>query len=360
LGVVPQEDREDGRADGGGGKSEGLAELGDASSEVRAATFAVWGGDYMEGGQCGGGNGGRGSGGEEKGPGGVEEVVTEDGIAGDEGAAGPEGFSEGPDEDVWLDAEVGAKAGAAGSEGSHGVGFVDEEDRVVVGGDGGELGQGSEVAVHAEKGFRDEQSAPGPGSEVSEMVPGSVGVEVWVDGELGPRQPESVYQAGVDGSICDDQVGGTDQCGDGPKVGVVAARKDEGSLGMDQSGESVFESEVGGKGAGDQAGCTGTEAESRGCLGRRALEGRMGGEPEVVVGGEGGQGDATDRDPHTGPSVQTRGRSETVVSVEGAELGGELIGEGVEHGSNLQGAGRAVNGLDGCVPRGTFSAGGFT
>ena len=71
----------------------------------------------------------------------------------------PKALPEGPDEDVGDDAGFLAEAAPGRAEDAEGVGLVDDQGRVVLGGEGGEVAEGGAVAVHAEEGFGDEEAA---------------------------------------------------------------------------------------------------------------------------------------------------------------------------------------------------------
>ena len=152
----------DDKGNNGGGNWRGveweretLAKPRGASGEGEAKLVAFGRGDDAKSAAGGGRDGWRSSSRIDEGAGFVGEDRTKAGGACYEGAGGSESLAERSDEDVGLAAELGAEASAGRTEGSEGMGLVDYQGSVVLGRELGKGAQGSNVAVHAEEGFRD-------------------------------------------------------------------------------------------------------------------------------------------------------------------------------------------------------------
>ncbi len=110
-----------------------------------------------------------------------------------------------------------------------------------------------------------------------------------VEGQLGPGKAAGVDNARVIRPVGDDQVQGACQGGDGSEIGLVAGGEEQGGFCPDKRGEGVLECKVLWQGSGNQARRPGAEAGPGGGFGSCAREGRMAGEPEVVVRTKSGQ-----------------------------------------------------------------------
>lgn len=192
----------------------------------------------------------------------VEEPIG-DGLGACDVAAGDaEGFAEGSH--VELDAvgevELSGEASALGAEDADGVGFVQEEDCVVVVFEFDDFVEGSEVAVHAEDGFGDdEEECVGmvflsPFEELAQAA----GIVVREDAEGSAAEAGGINEAGVGEFVEEDDVGGFCDGGENACGGLPACGEDEGGLSLFKLGNCGFELGVRGEGSREEAGGCGS------------------------------------------------------------------------------------------------------
>src|SRR5262249_46216298 len=102
--------------------------------------------------------GGRG-GGEDEGTGAVLQVAAQDQVSGREASQGGEALAEGADQDIGDDFLLAAEASAGWAEDPGGVGLCGDQGSSSGAGDFGQVGERSDVAVHAEQAFGDQEAA---------------------------------------------------------------------------------------------------------------------------------------------------------------------------------------------------------
>ena len=126
------------------------------------------------------------------------------------------------------------------AEDAGGVGFVDQEHRIVLFGQFGEARERGEVAVHAEERVGGDQ----PAAEVArcaEHLFECFRVAVRVDEARGPGQPAAVDEAGVVLGVGKDRVAVVHQRGNDAGVGGEAGREDKGCFGAFELGEAALQ-----------------------------------------------------------------------------------------------------------------------
>jgi hypothetical protein len=211
---------------------------------VRAKAISLWGGGYVKSSASGSCNWDGQGGGEDEASGTIDEVIAQVGGACSVGAGSAEGFSEGSDEDVRADAELGTQASAGWAEGAKSVGFIDDEGCVVGRRDGGKVDEWGYVAVHAEEGFCDQESPAPCWPEASQMAFGRGHIKMTIEGQLGSGKTTCIDDAGVNGAIGHDQIVRAGKSRENAEVGLVPCGKEKCRRKTDKDGEVVFESDV--------------------------------------------------------------------------------------------------------------------
>ena len=180
-------------------------------------------GDRAEG--AGGGEAGR----EDETAGLVDEEIAEGMRAGGESAFPAERLGERSDDNVGLNAELRAETRALAVD-ADGVGFIDDEEGVVVAREMGEFFERGDVAVHAEERVgHDDASRVGGGSCAQHPLEVLRAV-VAVDVRGGAGEAARVDDAGVVEGVGEDVVAVAGEGGEHTKVGLVSGGEDEGGF----------------------------------------------------------------------------------------------------------------------------------
>jgi len=214
--------------------------LGAGVEKAAAEEISSTGNDDLEGCEGGGRDRRRRCGSEKEAAGAIHQVAAEGRGSRDEGTGGSDGLAERSDQDVRLNVKLSGEAASPRAKTADGMCFVDDEDGVVGFGQGGQLGQWGDVAIHAEEGLGDEEAAAGGGAEPFEEFLGTIEVEMRVDGQLGAGKATAVDDAGVNRVVHEDQVRGTGECRDDPEIGLIARRKQQGGRSSDQGSERIL------------------------------------------------------------------------------------------------------------------------
>jgi hypothetical protein len=173
---------------------------------------------------------------------------------------------------------------------ANGVCLVDDQGCAVFPGEGGEVGQGSHVTVHAKEGFGDQEFPAGGRCQREEPFLGRGEVEMSVETWPGPREPAGINNAGVVGMVAQYKVAGSCQGGENAKVGLVARGEKKHGFRIQEGGQSSLKFTVLREIAGDQARRTGPKSGTRSGSGGSGGQGRVGRKPQVVIGAEGKKG----------------------------------------------------------------------
>ena len=167
------------------------------------------------------------------------------------------------------------------------MGFVNDKCSGVGRGYRREGRERGDIAIHAEEGFRYEESpAPGP-AEVIKVPFGCWSVEVRIEGEFGMGESTGIDDARMNGTVGDDEILRPGQGRDDAKVGLIARWKEKGGRQADQVSKVILKSDVHGEVASDESGGASAEASGGRGLYGSAYEPGICGKSEVVVGTEG-------------------------------------------------------------------------
>jgi hypothetical protein len=184
---------------------------------------------------------------------------------------------------------LGAAAGR--SEHTQRVGLIQVDARLVAVGHLSQLGQTGDVPFHAKNPVgHDELRLVGRegGQRLLQMlgVVVVIAVHLHLAASEAYRQHDAVHDRGVVVAVAEHVLLAPQHGRDGPQVGQVAGRKNQGRLAPHEMGQAFFQLHVLGEGAVDQAGAgtAGTEALHR-FLGR-FLHARVHGQAQVVVGAD--------------------------------------------------------------------------
>ena len=184
--------------------------------------------------------------------------------------------------------ELIGQSATAPPENADRMGLIEEKNGAVAVFEFHDIAERSEVAIHAEDRFGDNEDAglrmflARPLEVVLEV--GGVVVVERTDG--GAAQAGAVDQAGVGKFVQEDDVILGRERLQGAGAGGVATAEDEGGGGVFEDGDVFFEFAVGRLGAGDEARGSGSGAEFAGRFEGGGDNLRVGGEAEIVVGGE--------------------------------------------------------------------------
>lgn len=204
----------------------------------------------------------------------------------DERACNTEGLTEGPDDEVWLDAGGRSNASTVWPEHTKGMRFVDEKAGVEGMGQPRDLNQGRDHAVHRKERIGDHERAPSFRSMLLELGREIVGASVCVDMDFRAGESTAVDEARMVERIAEDDVAWTDERLDGSDVGGVAGREQRGRGSPEEIGKGALGLPVGIHSAGDQSRSgSANPIDTQGALGGRR-DGRMAGEAQIVVGTE--------------------------------------------------------------------------
>ncbi len=144
---------------------------------------------------------------------------------------------------------------------------------------------------------------------------------------FGPGEPRAGVEAGVGQLVDQDQILRSSQRRDDAEIGEIAGAKDAGRLGSLDGGEAGFELAEERMVAGDEARGAGARAIAFDGGDGGGLDGRMMGEAEIVVAGEGDEAAAVADDME---AVGPVGRLQRAAQMRGLKLGEFCGGEGVE------------------------------
>ena len=279
--------------DDGGGGCGGDSVFLQAMAEVvyiilKLLDASGFGFEDVEGGFGCGQDGGGEAGGEDEAAGCVAELVDEElGAAGVAAFAG-EGFGEGSHEDVRLvfrgEAEVLADAVAGGAYDAGGVGFVDHGKKLIAVGDGQEPGQVGDIAVHAEDGVGDDETAAG--GVFLDFFLEVLHIVVTIDDDFGAAQAAAVDDAGVVELVAEDDAVFGAECLEDADVCHVAGVVEQGGFCMLEAGEGFLQLCMERQCTGGQAGAAGAGAEEADGILGRGFYARLVDEAEVAVGCE--------------------------------------------------------------------------
>lgn len=206
---------------------ERLVQAAPMRTKAGPAGLALGTAGEAERGAGGSGDGGRRGGGEDERPSAVDEVLAQRGGAGGEPTRGTEGLAERTDEDVRGDAGICAQPSALGSANAERVSLIDEENGIVLVRQGGEVREGSGIAVHAEERLGDE-NAPAKLAGASEGTGRGARIAMGEDLDGGLGEPATVDEAGVVRRIRNDEVGRACEGRHHAEVGLVPRREEEG------------------------------------------------------------------------------------------------------------------------------------
>jgi len=201
----------------------------------------------------------------------------------DERACNTERLTEGPNDEVWLDAGGRSNASTVWPEHSEGMRFVDEKAGVEGMGQLCDLNQWRCHAVHRKERIGDHERAPAFCSMLLEQGREIVGASVCVDVDFRAGESTAVDEARMVERVAEDDVAWTDERLNGADVGGVAGREERGRRSPEEVGKCVLGLPVGIHSAGDQTRCGCADPiDTQGALrGRR--DGRMAGEAQIVV-----------------------------------------------------------------------------
>ena len=226
--------------------------------------------------------------GEEVGAGPLPEQVDHLPRPGHEAARGAaQGLAQGGGEhvDAPLHAEVLGRAAAGAPHEPGGVRVVDEHHGAVAVGDGADLVEPGQVAVHGEDAIGDHQPDPGVGRLAElRLEIRQVGVRVAVPARLG--EPDAVDDRGVVEGVGDDGVLLPEQRLEDPAVGVEAGGEEDGVGEAEEGRQAPFQLPVQVLRAADEAHRGQAVAACVEGRARGVEEPRVAGEPQVVVGAE--------------------------------------------------------------------------
>ena len=147
-------------------------------------------------------------------------------------------------------------------------------------------GQRADVAVHGEDAVGDEQLVAGLVLDFVEQLFGVGDVFVAEDLDLGARQPGAVDDAGVVELVGDDEVFFAEDGRDRARVGGEAGLEDDAGFDVLEARDLFFQLHVDLHGAGDGAHRARADAEFLRRFERGFAQLGMGGQAEIIVGGE--------------------------------------------------------------------------
>ena len=188
------------------------------------------------------------------------------------------------DASVQIEMVDGAAAVAAQYAG--GMGVVNHHDGAVLLGMLDQLRQRTDVAIHGEDAVGDQKLVAGRGGEVGENAAGGFVIFVREDVDFGAGETGTVDDACVIELVGDDVILRTEHGGDGPRVGGEAGLEDDAGFDVLESGDAALQFHVEVHGAGDGADGAGARAVFSCGFDGGFDEFGVGGESEIVVGGE--------------------------------------------------------------------------
>jgi hypothetical protein len=129
------------------------SELEDTLRQAVASGVAFVSSDDVQGGESGGGNRRWRSGGEDERPAAVDQILAECAAPGRKASSGAEGLAQGSNQDIGRNPGFVTQAAPARSQQAKGVRLVDNQGGSVFAGEGCQVSQRGDVAIHAKKGL---------------------------------------------------------------------------------------------------------------------------------------------------------------------------------------------------------------
>jgi hypothetical protein len=131
----------------------------------------------------------------------------------------------------------------------------------------------------------------------------------------------------VDGAVGYDEVVGSGKGGKDAKIRLIPGWKEQHCRLRKKGGERDFQCDMLRKVAGDEARCAGSESRRGCCIRRGALQTRIAGKAQVVVGAEGDEPSAFDVDADSGSAREGMASAETAAGTKSLDIGGNLLGK---------------------------------